>query len=77
MSSVSASAASGDYLKVQSYDIDMTVREDRKIEVKETITVEFLRAGLTMFYRSLPTDGARYSGILATCEGNKDRKSVV
>lgn len=70
MSSVSASAASGDYLKIQSYDIDMTVQENRKIEVKESITVEFLRAGLTMFYRSLPTDGARYSGIFASCEGN-------
>lgn len=70
MSSVSASAASGDYIEIQSYDIDMTVQENRKIEVKETITVEFLRAGLTMFYRSLPTDGARYSGISAACKGN-------
>lgn len=65
-----ASAASGDLIEVQRYEVDMTVRKDRKIEVKEKIKVEFLRSGLTMFYRSLSTNGARYSDITALCEGN-------
>ncbi|MBR2442355.1 MAG: DUF2207 domain-containing protein [Clostridia bacterium] len=70
MSARTASAASNDRIEVQRYTVDMTVREDRKIEVKESIQVEFLRRGLTMFYRSLPTNGARYEDITATCAGN-------
>jgi len=50
--------------------VHMNVRADRKIEVRECIKVLFLAHGLTMFYRSLPTDGARYENIQATCEGN-------
>ncbi len=65
-----ASAASGDLIAVQAYEVDMTVRKDRKIEVEERITVTFLRSGLTMFYRSLPTKGARYFDITASCAGN-------
>ena len=60
----------GDALAVQEYDVYMNVRVDRKIEVRELITVQFLDRGLTMFYRSLPTDGARYENIQAKCEGN-------
>ena len=70
LNSVSANAASGDLIEIQAYDLHMVVREDRSIEVQEKITVEFLASGLTMFYRSLPTDGARYRDIVATCEGN-------
>ncbi len=66
-----ASAASGDLIEVQCYEVDMTVREDRKIEVKESVQVKFLRHGLTMFYRSLSTNGARYENIEATCAGNE------
>ena len=70
---VNASAASsGDVLAVQQYDVYMNVRADRKIEVRELVTVQFLSRGLTMFYRSLPTDGARYENIQAKCEGNDE-----
>lgn len=71
-----AYAESGDYIAIHKYDLEMTVREDRKIEVEEHITVEFLRQynaymeDITMFYRSLPIDGARYSKIKASCAGN-------
>ena len=71
MSALTASAAvGGAELSVEKYDVHMYVREDRKIEVTEWITVRFLDYDLTMFYRSLPTDGARYENIEATCEGN-------
>ncbi len=70
LNTVSASAASGNLIEIQQYDLDMTVKKDRKIEVREQITVKFLRSGLSMFYRSLPTEGARYTDIVATCEGN-------
>ncbi len=65
-----ASASSVDLIEVQSYDVEMTVHKSRKVEVKERIRVQFLYSGLTMFYRSLPTDGAIYSDIQATCTGN-------
>lgn len=71
LNTFSASAASGDYIAIKQYKAEMTVGENRRIAVKESITVEFLRAGLTMFYRSLPTDGARYSQITASCAGNE------
>ncbi len=70
MNSVSAYAASGDLIKIHKYALNMTVEKDRKIKVKEYVTVEFLSSGLSMFYRSLPMDGARYSNIVAACEGN-------
>ena len=70
MSSLTASAEVGDLIEVQAYTVEMNVREDRWVEVTEHITVKFLSSGLTMFYRSLPTDGCRYQGITATCNGN-------
>lgn len=76
MTSISAQAVSEDYIAIRKYDLEMTVREDRKIEVEEHITVEFLRdynddyEKLTMFYRSLPIEGVRYSEIKAMCEEN-------
>ena len=71
LNSLSARAESEDLIKIEAYSVDMTVYKDRKIEVKESITVTFLDYGLSMYYRSLPTDGARYSNIVASCEGNE------
>lgn len=65
-------SASGDIIKIHSFHADMTVQTDRKVVVTENITVEFLASGLTMFYRSLPTDGAMYSDISAKCAGNNN-----
>ena len=65
-------SAYGDEIKVQSYDVDLTVRPDRKVEIKEKIHVEFLHSGLTMFYRSLPIEKARYTNITASCAGNEE-----
>ena len=65
-------SAFGDVIKVEEYQVDMTIRTDRKVEVKERITVEFLASGLTMFYRSLPVEKARYTNITAACEGNDE-----
>ena len=45
---VRASAASLDYIKIESYDVTMKVNENRNINVEEIITVTFLRRGLTM-----------------------------
>lgn len=67
---VSVSAASNDRIKIQSYDIQMDIGKDRQVRVKERITVQFLRSGLSMFYRSLPMEQARYYDISAKCLGN-------
>lgn len=69
---VSADAYSADVIEISAFETEMTVRTDRKVEVKERITVEFLRSGLTMFYRSLPLEGAKYGDITASCQGNDD-----
>lgn len=61
-----------DVMKIRSYAVDLTVRPDRKVEIKEKIRVEFLASGLTMFYRSLPIEKARYTNITASCAGNED-----
>lgn len=65
-----ASAASGDSIAIHRYDVDVTIKENREIVFKEKIDVEFLHSGLSMFYRSLPTEGDTYSDITASCEGN-------
>ncbi len=70
--SVSASAASGDVIAIEAYHADLTVQTNRKIVVKEQITVKFLKSGLTMFYRSLPKEKALYSDISASCAENPD-----
>ena len=67
-----ASAASYDNIKIQRYHTDVTVNKDRTVEIKEQITVEFLVRGLTMFYRSLPLEGARYENVTASCAGNEE-----
>ena len=74
MSALTAAADSfyNPEIDVEQYDVHMRVRADRKIEVYEQIRVHFLDDDLTMFYRSLPTDGARYEDIVARCEGNDE-----
>lgn len=67
-----ADAYSADVIEISAFETEMTVRTDRKVEVKERITVEFLRSGLTMFYRSLPLEGAKYGDITASCKDNDD-----
>lgn len=57
-------------IAVLKYDVDMTLQTDRKVLVEEQITVQFIKSGKRMFYRSLPKDGAIYSDITAKCEGN-------
>ena len=69
---ITALADGDDLIEVQAYSVDMNVRTDRKVEVKERITVKFLDYDLTMFYRSLPTKGCKYEDFVATCEGNGD-----
>ena len=69
---VKASASAFDAMEVSTYDVQMDVQTDRTVRVKERITVTFLTSYGTMFYRSLPTEGGRYSEIQATCEGNSD-----
>ncbi|MBR2341788.1 MAG: DUF2207 domain-containing protein [Clostridia bacterium] len=54
--------------KCYSYDVELTVNEDRTITFQERIDVEALR-NFTMFYKSLPTDSI-YTQITAKCEGN-------
>ncbi len=69
---LTAHAASGDRMAVRAYDVEMNILPSREIEVKEVIQVEFLRSDLTMFYRSLPTDGTMYKNIQASCAGNDE-----
>ncbi|MBQ8322535.1 MAG: DUF2207 domain-containing protein [Clostridia bacterium] len=65
-----AQVRSNDSIKIEKYHVEMDIREDRKVEVTEWITVTFLKSGLSMFYRSLPIETARYENISAKCEGN-------
>lgn len=69
---VNASAATKNLIQIEQYTAYFDVKYDRKIYVTEYITVRFLQDGLTMFYRSLPMDGARYFDIEAKCEGNEE-----
>lgn len=61
-----------DVIKIHSYDVKAEIAKDRKVRVVETFEVEFLASGLTMFYRSLPVENARYMDISATCAGNDE-----
>ena len=67
----SASASGSSYISIDKYDVEMTISKDRSVRVHERITVIFLRSGLTMFYRSLPIETARYYDISASCAGNE------
>ena len=66
------SASSRDVISIDRYETDITVRADRKVQVNEKITVTFLQSGLSMFYRSLPMEGAKYESISASCTGNDE-----
>ena len=66
------SASTRDVISIDRYETDIQVRTDRKVEVKEKITVTFLQSGLSMFYRSLPMEGAKYEDISASCVGNDE-----
>ncbi len=68
----SAEVAYNDSIKIEKYHVEMDIREDRKVEVNEKITVTFLKRGLSMFYRSLPIETARYENISVKCEGNDE-----
>ena len=68
MSALKADAYQSPKIAVHRYDVQMVVNENRKIDVKEQITVEFLQSGLTMFYRSLPIEGDMYENIQASCQ---------
>ena len=70
MYALKASADTDDAFIVQQYDVDMTVAKDRKIAVREEITILVNTNRGSMFYRSLPTQGARYTDIEAKCDGN-------
>lgn len=72
MSALNARASTDDKFIVQQYNVDITVQTDRKLQVREEITVLINTNKGTMFYRSLPTDGARYENIEAKCEGNDE-----
>lgn len=67
---VQADALSSPSLKCYNYGVEMIVKEDRSIQVKESIDVEFLKTGFTMFYKSLPKVDCQYMDIVAECEGN-------
>lgn len=73
----SAEVREDDLIKIESYDVEMTIGADRQVRVNERITVKFLKSTyqgekLTMFYRSLPIEQARYYDISAACEGNDE-----
>ena len=70
LNTISAQADSPPSIAIESYDVQMNLRTDRKVEVKEKITVKFLQSGLTMFYRMLPKTDARYYDIQVSCDGN-------
>ncbi|MFQ7077878.1 MAG: hypothetical protein ACLRSW_08035 [Christensenellaceae bacterium] len=56
MSAVTAEASSSASISVEKYTVEMDIAQNRRISVREEITVRFLKSGLTMFYRSLPID---------------------
>ena len=70
-----AESYSSDLIRIESYDVRMQIGQDRQVRVQERIEVTFLKdryngERLTMFYRSLPIEDARYYDISASCEGN-------
>jgi hypothetical protein len=69
---ITASAYGDDLIAVEEYAVDMQVQTSRKVLVSERITVRFLDNDLTMFYRSLPTQGCVYEDFTASCAGNSE-----
>ena len=66
---ISASAASGDVIKMHEYRVEMDIQTDRKVRVQEWMDVEFYSTR-SMFYRALPIESTRYFAITAKCLGN-------
>ncbi len=66
---ISASAASGDVIKMHEYRVEMDIHADRTVRVQEWMDVEFYSTR-SMFYRALPVENARYFAITAKCLGN-------
>ena len=70
MSAVTAEASSSASISVEKYTVEMDIAQNRRISVREEITVRFLTKR-KMFYRSLPIDqGDKYLDFSAECEGN-------
>ena len=65
-------AASRDVIAIKKLQADYTVNTDRTVDVVETIRVEFLSNGLTMFYHALPKENTRYTNVNAVCPGNEE-----
>ena len=62
----SASDPSKFAMEIAQYDVDITVRADRKLEYKEKILLKANKSG-SVFRRQLPMEGDRYSDITANC----------
>lgn len=67
----SATDANGK-IEILKLDVDVTVREDRQIEIEQSVKVKFNNSHDTMFYQALPLEGDRYYDIVATCPGNDE-----
>ena len=59
-------------IEILKLDVDMNIREDRQIEIQQSIKVKFNNSRDTMFYQALPLEGDRYYDIVATCPGNDE-----
>ena len=64
---MTASAAS-DVMRIDAYTVEANIEEDRRVEVKETVTLTALKSG-SVFTRYLPLEGDKYSQIQASCLG--------
>lgn len=64
---LTASAAS-DVMRIDAYTVEANIEEDRRVEVKETVTLTALKSG-SVFTRYLPLEGDKYSQIQASCLG--------
>ncbi len=72
---MSASAYVEDVMRIEQYDIDITVQTDRKVVYKERIVMTAREAG-SRFTRSLPMEGNRYMDMSARCVGEDARYYV-
>lgn len=59
-------------IEILKLDVDVHIREDRQIEIAQSVKVKFNNPYDTMFYQALPLEGDRYYDIVATCPGNED-----
>lgn len=69
----SAAADEGDgKIEILKLDADIRIRQDRQIEIAQSVKVKFNNSYDSMFYQSLPLEGDRYYDIVATCPDNPD-----